>query len=153
VPAKVSETPGKGGIGRVLVDDAEAVAGREAGRGRESKHRRRARRREGHRADVRAVLLNVEHGLSRGSDPRVSGRAGKRRREIHGPRQDDLREQRARSAEVRQMEANIERLGELPCLVVDRHLLLVLGSGDLREREIVAHGLVQTFIFSPRVLL
>jgi len=38
-------------------------------------------------------------------------------------------------------------------LVVDRDLLLVLGSGDLRKREIVAHGLVQTFIFSPRVLL
>jgi hypothetical protein len=42
---------------------------------------------------------------------------------------------------------------ELTGLVVDRHLFLVLGGVDLREREIIAHGLVQTFIFSPRVLL
>jgi hypothetical protein len=43
---------------------------------------------------------------------------------------------------------------ELTGLVVDRHLLLVLGGGDLRELEIVAHvGLVQTSIFMPRVLL
>ena len=33
---------------------------------------------------------------------------------------------------------------ELTGLVVDRHLLLVLGGGDLRELEIVAHGTIST---------
>ncbi len=42
---------------------------------------------------------------------------------------------------------------ELAGLVVDRHLLVVLGSSDLGEIEVVAHGFVQTFILSPRVLL
>jgi hypothetical protein len=56
------------------------------------------------------------------------------------------------------VDRDLEQLGqggiELPGLVVDRDLLVVLGGGDLREREIVAHvGLVQTSIFMPRVLL
>ena len=33
---------------------------------------------------------------------------------------------------------------ELAGLVVDRHLLLVLGGGDLRELEIVAHRQIST---------
>ena len=33
---------------------------------------------------------------------------------------------------------------ELTGLVVDRHLLLVLGGGDLGELEIVAHGRIST---------
>jgi hypothetical protein len=33
---------------------------------------------------------------------------------------------------------------ELTGLVVDRDLLLVLGGGDLRELEIVAHGRIST---------
>ena len=33
---------------------------------------------------------------------------------------------------------------ELARLVVDRDLLLVLGGGDLRELEIVAHGTIST---------
>jgi hypothetical protein len=37
---------------------------------------------EGHRADVRAVPLDIEHGLSRGGDPRVAGRASKGRGEV-----------------------------------------------------------------------
>jgi hypothetical protein len=33
---------------------------------------------------------------------------------------------------------------ELAGLVIDRHLLLVLGGGDLGELEIVAHGTIST---------
>jgi hypothetical protein len=33
---------------------------------------------------------------------------------------------------------------ELAGLVVDRDLLLVLGGGDLRELEVVAHGTIST---------
>jgi len=55
-------------------------------------------------------------------------------------------------------ERDLDLLGhpgiELTGLGVDRDLLLVLGGGDLRELEVVAHGgLVQTSIFMPRVLL
>jgi hypothetical protein len=50
---------GERGIDRILVHDAEAIASREAGRGGQSEDRRRARRREGHRTDVRAVLLHT----------------------------------------------------------------------------------------------
>jgi hypothetical protein len=54
-------------------------------------------------------------------------------------------------------ERNIDLVGqsgiELAGLVVDGDLLVVLGGSDLREREIVAHGLVQTRIFRPRLLL
>ena len=97
-PARAGEgerDPGKGGIGRILVDDAEAIAGREAGRGSESKGRRGARRREGDRADVRAVLLDVEYGLGGCCDPRISDRAREGRRKVDRPCQDDLRQQRS----------------------------------------------------------
>ena len=56
--------------------------------------------------------MHVEHGLGGRGDPRVAGRPAKGRREVHGPCQDDLREQRSCRAQVRQMQADIERLGD-----------------------------------------
>jgi len=67
VPAKVSETPARGGIGRILVDGAEAVTGREAGRGGQSKDRRGARRR---------VLVNRSRSLLRSNRRWLETRAG-----------------------------------------------------------------------------
>ena len=79
-PARAGEgerDPGKRGISRIFVRDAKAVTGRKTGRRCQSKDRRGARRREGHRADVRAVLLHIEHGFAGRGDSRVPGLAGK----------------------------------------------------------------------------
>jgi hypothetical protein len=60
-----------------------------------------------------------------------------------GGRGDVLDLEQEVAPERRSGERDVDLVGqprvELPGLIVDRHLLLVLASGDLCEREIVAH--------------
>ena len=108
-PARAGEgerDPGKRGISRIFVRDAKAVTGRKTGRRCQSKDRRGARRREGHRADVRAVLLHIEHGFAGRGNSRVPGLLGSSRAVLG-----DLGQHSCR-AQIRQMHTDIERLGD-----------------------------------------